>query len=125
MVAKLSFLDEWNQERISIAKRYVNEISNPKIKFLKNMLLGVVHLFVIQVSEREDLMQYLSKHKIQFGIHYPISDHKQKIFHQKFEDIKLPVTDKAVDRILSIPPQNFNVCLLLKINGFLLLRFLE
>jgi dTDP-4-amino-4,6-dideoxygalactose transaminase len=101
--AKLSFLDDWNQERISIAKQYVNGISSPKIKVLKNTLLGVVHLFVIQVSERKEFMQYLSKHKIQFGIHYPISDHKQKIFRHKFEDIKLPVTDRAVDRILSIP----------------------
>ena len=103
LLAKLSLLDDWNQERISIAKQYVNGISNPKIKILKNILLGVVHLFVIQVSERKEFMQYLSKHKIQFGIHYPISDHKQKIFQHKFEDIKLPVTDKAVDRILSIP----------------------
>lgn len=103
LLAKLSFLDEWNQERISIAKQYVNGITSPKVKFLKNTLLGVVHLFVIQTNERKELAHYLTENNIQFGIHYPIPDHKQKIFLHKYGKIDLPVTDKAVDQILSIP----------------------
>jgi dTDP-4-amino-4,6-dideoxygalactose transaminase len=103
LLTKLSFLDGWNQERISIAKQYVDRINNPKVKILKNTLMGVVHLFVIQVIERKELMHYLSKYDIQFGIHYPVLDHKQKIFQNKFEEIKLPVTEEAVERILSIP----------------------
>jgi aminotransferase EvaB len=103
LLAKLSFLDEWNQERISIAKQYINGINSPKVKVLKNTLLGVVHLFVIQTNERKELAHYLTKNNIQFGIHYPIPDHKQKIFLHKYDKIDLPVTDKAVDQILSIP----------------------
>ena len=103
LIAKLSFLDEWNKERISIAKQYVNGITSPKVKILKNTLLGVVHLFVIQTNERKELAHYLTNNNIQFGIHYPIPDHKQKIFLHKYGKIDLPVTDKAVDKILSIP----------------------
>jgi dTDP-4-amino-4,6-dideoxygalactose transaminase len=103
LLAKLSFLDEWNQERISIAKQYINGITSPKVKVLKNTLLGVVHLFVLQTNERKELAHYLTKNNIQFGIHYPIPDHKQKIFLHKYDKIDLPVTDKAVDQILSIP----------------------
>jgi dTDP-4-amino-4,6-dideoxygalactose transaminase len=103
LIAKLSFLDEWNKERISIAKQYVNGITSPKVKILKNTLLGVVHLFVIQTNERKELAHYLTNNNIQFGIHYPIPDHKQKIFLHKYGKIDLPVTDKAVDQILSIP----------------------
>jgi dTDP-4-amino-4,6-dideoxygalactose transaminase len=63
----------------------------------------VVHLFVIQTNERKELAHYLTNNNIQFGIHYPIPDHKQKIFLHKYGKIDLPVTDKAVDKILSIP----------------------
>jgi dTDP-4-amino-4,6-dideoxygalactose transaminase len=40
---------------------------------------------------------------MQSGIHYPISDHKQAIYKEKFKDINLPVTDESVDKILSLP----------------------
>jgi dTDP-4-amino-4,6-dideoxygalactose transaminase len=58
---------------------------------------------VIQTSERRELTQHLSEHNIQFGIHYPISDHKQKIFNKKFDELKLTVTDNAVNNIVSLP----------------------
>jgi dTDP-4-amino-4,6-dideoxygalactose transaminase len=45
----------------------------------------------------------LSKSNIQSGIHYPISDHKQAIYKEKYKDISLPVTDSTVDKILSLP----------------------
>ena len=103
LLVKLNYLEEWNVERISLARQYVKGIDNPKIKVLKNTLMGVVHLFVIQTSERRELTQHLSKHNIQFGIHYPISDHKQKIFNNKYDELNLTVTDNAVNNILSLP----------------------
>jgi aminotransferase EvaB len=103
LLSKLSFLDEWNQERISIAKQYIDRITNPKVKVLKNTLLGVVHLFVIKTNERNEIVHHLTKSNIQIGVHYPIPDHKQKIYQHKYEKVPLLVTDKAVNQILSIP----------------------
>jgi dTDP-4-amino-4,6-dideoxygalactose transaminase len=103
LLHKLNYLEEWNLVRISIARQYVEGIDHPKIKVLKNTLMGVAHLFVIQTSERRELTQHLSEHNIQFGIHYPISDHKQKIFNKKFDELKLTVTDNAVNNIVSLP----------------------
>ena len=103
LVAKLDELDNWNQQRITIAKQYVNAFENTKVKVLKNTLKGVAHLFVVLTEDRDKLVEHLSKNNIQSGIHYPISDHKQAIYKEKYKDISLPVTDSTVDKILSIP----------------------
>jgi dTDP-4-amino-4,6-dideoxygalactose transaminase len=103
LLAKLNDLDKWNQQRITIAKQYVNAFEKSKIKVLKNTLKGVAHLFVILTDDRDELVKHLTKNSIQSGIHYPISDHKQAIYKEKFKDISLPVTDSSVDRILTLP----------------------
>ena len=103
LIAKLDNLDNWNQQRITIAEQYVNAFEKTKVKALKNTLKGVAHLFVILTDDRDKLIEHLSKNSIQSGIHYPISDHKQAIYKEKFKEINLPVTDSSVDKILSLP----------------------
>jgi dTDP-4-amino-4,6-dideoxygalactose transaminase len=103
LVAKLDELDNWNQQRITIAKQYVNAFEKSNVKVLKNTLKGVAHLFVILTEDRDELIEHLAKNRIQSGIHYPISDHKQAIYKEKYKDISLPVTDSTVAKILSLP----------------------
>ena len=103
LVEKLDELDNWNQQRITISKQYVNAFENSKVKVLKKMHKGVAHLFVILTDNRAELIEHLTKNNIQSGIHYPISDHKQEIYKDKFKDVSLPITDSSVDRVLSIP----------------------
>jgi dTDP-4-amino-4,6-dideoxygalactose transaminase len=74
-----------------------------KVKVLKHMLKGVAHLFVILTDYRDELIEHLKKNNIQYGIHYPVSDHRQEIYKDKFKDVFLPVTESSVNRILSIP----------------------
>ena len=103
LLAKLEDLDNWNQQRITIAQQYVNAFEKSKVKALKNTLKGVAHLFVVLTDDRDELVEHLTKNSIQSGIHYPISDHKQAIYKEKFKDTNLPVTDRSVDKILSLP----------------------
>ena len=103
LVEKLDELDNWNQQRIIISKKYVNAFENSRVKVLKHMLKGVAHLFVILTDNRDELIEHLKKNNIQSGIHYPVSDHKQEIYKDKFKDVFLPVTDSSVNRILSLP----------------------
>lgn len=100
---KLSRLDIWNKERISIANKYFSEFKNNKIKLLEGTLIGVVHLFVIIVDKRSELIAHLSQNNIQYGIHYPIADHRQKVFEGKFESLTLPITEVFVEKIISLP----------------------
>lgn len=101
---KLKFLDSDNERRRVIAKKYLNEISNPKIipPYYNNSLDHVFHLFVIQVEDRVHFMNYLKKNEIQTIIHYPVPPHRQKVLNN-FKNLSLPVTEKLHKNILSLP----------------------
>jgi aminotransferase EvaB len=103
LLDKLQKLDKWNQERISIAEKYTLSFKNSKLKILKNTLKGVAHLFVIKTDRRNDLISYLTKNNIQSDVHYPVADHRQKVFDGKFDRVNLPITEDLVDKILSLP----------------------
>ena len=100
---KLNDLDKQNIRRREIAKQYVEEITNPKIKlpnFSENS--HVFHLFVIRTENREKLQQYLRENGIETMIHYPIPPHKQKALSD-WNDLSFPITDKIHRVVLSLP----------------------
>jgi len=101
---KLKHLDADNGRRVAIAKRYLNEIKNKKIKlpFYDGTQNHVFHLFVVLVKDRETCIQYLKENKIQTGIHYPTAPHKQQALH-RFNELKFPITEKIHDTCISLP----------------------
>jgi dTDP-3-amino-2,3,6-trideoxy-4-keto-D-glucose/dTDP-3-amino-3,4,6-trideoxy-alpha-D-glucose/dTDP-2,6-dideoxy-D-kanosamine transaminase len=103
LIEKMVHLDTWNKQRVEIARTYVEAFNNLDLKTLQKTLSGVAHLFVIQTNIREKLMDHLSKKLVQHAIHYPIPDHRQNIFKDKFKNIHLPVTEISVKKILSLP----------------------
>ena len=100
---KLQFLEKWNQERLAIAKTYVNNFTQLPIKISDEVLKGVCHLFVVQVENRKDFMEYLKNNGVQTAIHYPIPDHKQPININKFSNISLEATEDIVQNIVTLP----------------------
>ncbi len=101
---KLAYLNEENKIRKTIAKRYLLEIKNDKIKlpfwdFSEN---HVFHLFVIRTENRENLQQYLLENEIETMIHYPIPPHKQKAF-ESWNNLSFPITEKIHNEVLSLP----------------------
>jgi dTDP-4-amino-4,6-dideoxygalactose transaminase len=101
---KLRHLDEENESRRTIAKRYLSEIKNYKIvlpnwDFSQN---HVFHLFVVRTSNRLELQKYLKENGIETMIHYPIPPHKQKAF-ANWNQFSFPITEKIHDDVLSIP----------------------
>ncbi len=103
---KLSYLEKFNDKRISIAKKFLNSIKSKKIILPKIDILKkhVFHLFVIRVknNQRSKFLNYLKKNGIMAGIHYPLPNHKQKPY-KKFHNTKLPITDKISREIVSLP----------------------
>lgn len=101
---KLPNLDQDNNVRRVIAKRYLSEIINQKI-FLPIWNLSdnhVFHLFVIRTENRDDLQRYLLDNGIQTMIHYPIPPHKQNAF-KTWNDLSFPITEKIHREVLSLP----------------------
>ena len=101
---KLPFLNEENNNRRAIAKRYLTEINNVKINlpFWSFSNDHVFHLFVIRTANRDKLQEYLKENEIETMIHYPIPPHKQKAF-EAWNNLSFPISEKIHDEVLSIP----------------------
>lgn len=103
---KLPKINQDNQKRQAIAKRFVDGISNPKIELPEiptDPSKHVWHLFVIRCDKRQKLQEYLQENGIQSLIHYPIPVHQQKSYQSLFEGEKYPITEQLSEEILSIP----------------------
>jgi dTDP-4-amino-4,6-dideoxygalactose transaminase len=64
----------------------------------------VWHLYVIQVTDRDRLQAHLDSEGIATGIHYPVPIHLQPAYRDLgYARGDFPVTERAADRILSLP----------------------
>ena len=77
---KLRYIDQFNKERDSIAKKYIAQIEKLDLD-IKLPVVGkgnchVWHLFVIQVDNRDALLAHMHSKGIGVGIHYPIPIHQ-------------------------------------------------
>lgn len=103
---KLKFLEEWTERRIANAKLYDCALDQMGIKRIHPPVEGraVYHLYVIEVDDRNQLLNALQEQKIQAGVHYPLPLHLQpalKKFGNGFGS--LPVTERAAQRMVSLP----------------------
>lgn len=99
----LRHLDRLNARRRAIAARYQKQLSGMVITPLeRSWAEAVYHMYVIRTKDRDGLMDYLSKHKISTGIHYPAAVHQQPAM-KGYGAGDLSATEKAVKEILSLP----------------------
>lgn len=105
---KLKHLAGWNKSRQERARKY-NELlsavgADIKAPYEPSWSKAIYHLYVIQLENREAVQAALSKENIGTGIHYPIPLHLQKAYaNQGYRAGDFPVTEKAAERILSLP----------------------
>ena len=101
---KLKNLDQDNEKRRNIAKKYLSEIKNNKIvlPYWDGSQNHVFHLFVIRTQNRQELQDYLTRNHIETLIHYPVAPHKQKAL-KDWNHLEFPVTQKIHDEVLSLP----------------------
>ena len=106
---RLRHLDELTAERIAIAKRYSEEIRNPKIQLpkLPDKVKGVWHQYVIRCEDRERLISYLNDKEIGTIIHYPIPPHLAEAYrYLGHREGFLPITEHLAQTVLSTPMYN-------------------
>lgn len=101
---KLPSLDTDNERRRAIAKRYIAENKNEKIRLPKydGTENHVFHLFVVRVENRFDFIDFLNRNGIGSLVHYPIPPHKQKALSE-FAGLSFPVTEKIHNEVISLP----------------------
>jgi dTDP-4-amino-4,6-dideoxygalactose transaminase len=103
---KLKYLRDWTEKRQALAKLYDKKLKAAGFKVLENSSESpsVYHLYIVEVSNRDEVQKAMSELGIATGIHYPVPLHLQKAFANlgyKLGD--LPVAEKSAHRILSLP----------------------
>ena len=102
--ARLPYLDKDNERRRRIVARYAESLSSSAGRFvMRPDERYVAHLAVALVERREEVRALLSARGIGTDIHYPIPDHRQPVWGRRHADVRLPVTEDAADRILTLP----------------------
>jgi dTDP-4-amino-4,6-dideoxygalactose transaminase len=104
LLVKLKYLDKTNACRRDIAKRYREEITNPRLVLpsTENEDSHVWHLFVTRTRERHAFKMHLAASGVDSLIHYPIPPHKQ-LAYKKWNKESYPVSEEIHDTVLSIP----------------------
>jgi perosamine synthetase len=99
---QLKHLAAWNMRRREIAARYSSSLDGCglSLPLEKEWAKHVYHMYVIRTGQRDKLAAYLKERGIETGIHYPVPLHRQPCIKS---DVQLPVTEKYVDQILSLP----------------------
>lgn len=100
---KLPLLDQWNESRRAIARKYNQAFSDFPLQLPLIIDLEYVgHLYVIRVSNRQKFRDFLHAYGVSTDIHYPVPDHLQPL-HKVELDVSLPVTEVASQLVVSLP----------------------
>lgn len=102
---KLNFLDEENEKRRKIALKYIDGINNKSVivpSVPTEIAAHVWHLFVVRVTNRDQLQKYLLDNGIQTLVHYPIPPHHQKAYCE-IKNFNLPISQLLHNEVISLP----------------------
>ena len=101
---KLQHLNEWILKRNDLANIYDNKLKNyVNVPSIFPDHFHSYHLYVIKTQKRNKLFKELKKKNVDVRIHYPIPVHKQKIYLSENRNLNLPITEKIVEEIITLP----------------------
>lgn len=99
---RLPRLDAVNERRRTIHRRYETALLGHSTCMVNGAGPGfTAHLAVLQTDDRDGAIGHLSAAGIATDIHYPVPDHRQSFAPP--DRAPLPVTERASERVLSIP----------------------
>jgi dTDP-4-amino-4,6-dideoxygalactose transaminase len=106
LLAKLPFLDDDNERRREIARRYDAGLAGLPVRILRARSGSVPapHLYPIRTGSRDELARHLAANGIETAVHYPVPLHLQPAWsslgHRRGD---FPVSEEACDTVLSLP----------------------
>lgn len=101
---KLPHLDTWNARRREIAARYGREIRHTAIELPPMPGTDhVAHLYVVRSEARDELRAHLQRCGIGVDVHYPVPDHRQTLFGDRYAALRLPIAERLARTSLSLP----------------------
>ncbi|MGG0789888.1 DegT/DnrJ/EryC1/StrS family aminotransferase [Peribacillus simplex] len=102
---KFKRLDEWNNRRRELAKRYTERLTGLVcVQFFGEEGEHVFHQYCIESTHRDELAQFLKRKQIDTGVYYPIPLHlQQAFFYLGYKDGDFPVSESCSKKILALP----------------------
>jgi dTDP-4-amino-4,6-dideoxygalactose transaminase len=102
---KLPHLAQWNHRRRELAARYDAALAPLQFKIIQPPAdaVSVYHLYIVEVSNRDDVQADLAAVGIETGVHYPVPLHRQPAFAAFSGRQSLPMSETISGRILSLP----------------------
>ena len=106
LLAKLPYLDKWNDRRQEISKIYLRSLNGLPLTLpdTTSDSVSVWHQFVIRSKNRDALQLHLERQAVGTLIHYPIPVFQQKAYkHMGFRASDMPVASQFAKTCLSLP----------------------
>jgi dTDP-4-amino-4,6-dideoxygalactose transaminase len=103
---KLKRLDAWTAKRQRFAALYRQALAGSRVDLPTDRSGDepVYHLFVAYVEERDRVRKELEARGVQSAVHYPKPVHLQQAYaHLEYGPGSLPATERACERVLSMP----------------------
>ena len=103
---KLKVLDDWNERRRLLAKRYIEILSGKTITLpmVPYWAKPAWHLFVIRHPCRDQIQLALNNSGIGTLVHYPIPPHMQEAYlSYGWKKGSFPIAEQIADELLSLP----------------------
>jgi dTDP-4-amino-4,6-dideoxygalactose transaminase len=117
LLAKLKYIDKFNQRRIEIAQKYHTCLKEAKFLQLPALYEGLVardlrhvyNLYTIKVESaiREELLKFLNRAGIGARVYYPLPLHKMQAFKTAKIPHSLRISEKVAKSVLSLPINPF------------------
>ena len=103
---KLKHLDTDNEKRRQLAEYYADQLSDVMVQLpkIRAEAESVFHLYVLQVEDRQGLLEYLKGKDIQAGVHYPVPVHLQPAYQDRILTANdMSITEDLTENIISLP----------------------
>jgi dTDP-4-amino-4,6-dideoxygalactose transaminase len=107
LLAKLPYLDRWNQARKRNAARYTAAFTGhpticpPAVDPAND---HIFHQYTIRVPQRDELQAHLKVRGIGHSVYYPLALHLQPCFaYLGYQRGSLPAAEAAMDSVISLP----------------------
>jgi len=105
LLAKLPYLDKWNERRRAIAQAYAAGLGSAEARARTPLeAADVAHLYVIRSPRRNAVRECLQRMQIGTDIHYPVPDHRQECYRGlPWASGSLPITEQCCAEVLTLP----------------------